>query len=268
VSVDESIRSYLDLAPNAETLKLYKNLGDGTFRDVTKEVGLDRVFMPMGANFGDIDNDGYLDIYLGTGNPVYASELPNVLLHNKEGKRFTDVTAASGTGELHKGHAVAFADLGNNGYEDLLEEVGGAVPGDSHAFRLFENPGNGNGWITVKLVGVKSNRSAIGARIQITIDEAGHQRSIYRTIGSGGSFGASPLEQHIGIGKADRIVAVDIWWPASNSRQHFTDVAKNQAIEIKEFAKDYRHLERHAFKLGGASAKEAAVAAKTEAHAK
>jgi len=267
VSVDESIRSYLGLAPNAETLKLYKNLGNGAFKDVTKEVGLDRVFMPMGANFGDIDNDGYLDIYLGTGNPVYASVLPNVLLHNKEGKFFTDVTAASGTGELHKGHAVAFADLDNDGDEELLEEVGGAVPGDSHAFRLFENPGNSNGWLSVKMVGVKSNRSAIGARIQVTIDEGGHQRAIHRTVGSGGSFGASPLEQHIGIGKADRIVAVDVWWPASNSRQHFTNVAKNQAIEIKEFAKDYQHLNRRAFKLGGADSKPA-LATKAEAHAK
>jgi len=123
VSVDESVRSYLGLPPNAETLKLYKNLGNGTFRDVTSEVGLDRVLMPMGANFGDIDNDGFLDMYLGTGNPSYASLLPNVLLHNKEGKFFTDVTASSGTGELHKGHAVAFVDIDNDGDEDLLAEL-------------------------------------------------------------------------------------------------------------------------------------------------
>jgi len=143
-------------------LKLYKNLGNGTFRDVTAEVGLDRVFMPMGSNFGDIDNDGWLDIYLGTGNPSYGSLLPNVLFHNKEGKLFTDVTAASGTGELHKGHGVAFADIERNGNEDLLAEIGGAVPGDSQAFRLFQNPGSGNDWINLKLIGVKSARSALG----------------------------------------------------------------------------------------------------------
>ena len=55
------------------TLKLYRNLGNGAFRDVTAEAGLDKVFMPMGSNFGDVDNDGYLDIYLGTGDPSYAS---------------------------------------------------------------------------------------------------------------------------------------------------------------------------------------------------
>lgn len=251
VSVDESVRSFLGLPPNAETLKLYKNMGDGTFRDVTSQVGLDKVVMPMGANFGDIDNDGFLDMYLGTGNPSYASLLPNVLLHNKDGKFFTDVTASSGTGELHKGHAVAFADIDNDGDEDILAEIGGAVPGDSHAFRLFENPGNGNDWISLHLVGVKTNRAAIGARIKVTVqDEGKAMRSIYRTVGSGGSFGASPLTQHIGLGKSAHILDLEIWWPASNSRQHFSNVAANQFLEIKEFAKDYAKLERHPFRLG------------------
>jgi tetratricopeptide (TPR) repeat protein len=86
ISVDESVRTYLGLPHNAGTLKLYKNLGNGTFRDVTGEVGLDKVFMPMGANFGDIDNDGFLDIYLGNGNPSYVSLLPHVLLRNHEAK--------------------------------------------------------------------------------------------------------------------------------------------------------------------------------------
>lgn len=265
VSVDESVRSYLGLTPNAETLKLYKNLGNGAFRDVTAEVGLDRVFMPMGSNFGDIDNDGFLDIYLGTGSPSYASLLPNVLLHNKEGKFFTDVTASSGTGELHKGHGVAFADIDNDGDEDLLTEIGGAVPGDSHAFRLFENPGNGNDWISLHLVGVKTNRAAIGARIKVTVQNEGKERrSIYRTVGSGGSFGASPLTQHVGLGRSAHHVDLEIWWPTSNSRQNFTDIAPNQFLEIKEFARDYTKLERKKFRLGGPN-RDARLAARTTA---
>jgi tetratricopeptide (TPR) repeat protein len=252
VSVEESLRSALGLSRNAETLKLYKNLGNGTFRDVTEEVGLDKVMMPMGANFGDIDNDGFLDMYLGTGNPSYASLLPNVLLHNKEGKFFTDVTASSGTGELHKGHAVAFADIDNDGDEDLLTEIGGAVPGDRHAFRLFENPGNGNDWISLHLVGVKTNRAAIGARIKVTVQNEGKAvRSIYRTVSSGGSFGASPLTQHIGLGKSARILDLEITWPVTNSKQRFGNVATDQFLEIKEFARDYEKLERHSFRLGG-----------------
>jgi hypothetical protein len=147
---------------------------------------------------------------------------------------------------------VAFADIDNDGDEDLLAQIGGATPGDSHSFRLFENPGNGGDWINLHLVGVRSNRAAIGARIKLTVANArGAQRSIYRTVGSGGSFGASPLAQHIGLGKSARIVELEIWWPASNTRQIFTGVGKNQFLEVKEFAKNYQKLERHAFRLGG-----------------
>jgi tetratricopeptide (TPR) repeat protein len=266
MSVDETARTYLDLPHNATTLKLYKNLGNGTFRDVTKEVGLDKVYMPMGANFGDIDNDGFLDIFLGTGNPSYASLKPSVLLHNKEGKSFVDVTTSSGTGEWHKGHGVAFADLDNRGDEDIIFEVGGATLGDSHALRVFENPGHGNDWISLKLVGAKTNRSAIGARIKVTVENNGQgTRSIYRTVGSGGSFGSSPLEQHIGLGKDARITDIEIWWPTSNTRQHFSNVRKNQFLEIKEFATDYAKLDRKPYRLGGAKRDDAVVAREPEA---
>jgi hypothetical protein len=253
LSVDETARTYLNLPHNATTLKLYRNLGNGTFRDVTTDVGLDKVLMPMGSNFGDIDNDGFLDIYLGMGSPSYGALAPHMLLRNKGGRSFVDVTASSGTGELHKGHGIAFADLDNDGDEDIIAEIGGATPGDSHAMRLFENPGNGNDWISINLVGVKSNRAAIGARIKVTVENEGQgTRSIYRAVGSGGSFGASPLEQHIGLGRAARIGDLEVWWPASNTRQHFTGVGKNQAVEITEFAPDYRKVARQPVRLGGA----------------
>lgn len=266
-SVDETARTYLGLPHNASTLKLFKNMRNGTFRDVTAEVGLDKVFMPMGANFGDIDNDGFLDIFLGNGNPSYASLIRSVLLRNDGGKRFVDVTTSSGTGEWHKGHGVAFADMDNRGYEDIVFVVGGATPGDAHTMRLFENPGNGNDWISLKLVGVKSNRAAIGARIKVTVDNQGQgTRAIYRTVGSGGSFGASPLEQHIGLAKDARIVDLEIWWPTSNTRQHFSNVAKDQFLEIKEFAKEYTKLERHPYRLGGPNRKNINVSASQESN--
>ena len=258
MSTEENLRSLLGMPHNAETLKLFHNEGNGKFRDVTAEVGLERVFNPMGSNFGDIDNDGYLDFYLGTGTPPYGDILPNAFFHNQGGKKFVDVTTSTGTGELHKGHGVAFADLDNDGDEDLIAETGGAVPGDRHAIRLFENPGNGNDWITLKLVGVKSNRAALGARIKVTVVNEGlGERSIYRTVGSGGSFGASPLQQHIGLGKDARIVKVETWWPASNTRQEFADVVKNQFFEIKEFAKEPTRLDRPRFHLGAKSTRSA-----------
>ena len=254
-SVDETVRTYLGLPHNATSLKLYRNLGNGTFKDVTRETGLNKVFMPMGGNFGDFDNDGFLDIYMGTGNPSYASLVPNVLLKNVDGKAFVDVTTSSGTGELHKGHGVAFADMENSGKVDIAEEIGGAVPGDRHAFRLFENPGNDNDWITVKLAGVKSNRPGIGARIHLTVTNAGGApREIYRTVGSGASFGASPLEQHIGIGKSAKILNMEVWWPTSNTRQNFRDVGVDQFILVKEFEPTFTVTTRKAYQLGGAAA--------------
>jgi hypothetical protein len=258
LSIEEVARSYLGLPRNAETLKLYRNLGNGTFRDVSAEVGLDKVFMPMAANFGDVNNDGFLDLYMGMGSPTFASMAPHELLLNKEGKSFVSITASSGTGELHKGHGIAFADLDRDGDEDIVAEVGGAVPADRHALRVFENPGNRNDWITMRLVGVRSNRAAIGARIKVTVETTGGNnervtRSIYRTVGSGGSFGANPLEQHIGLGFAALIQNVEIWWPASNTRQSFSTIAPNQFIEIKELATDFTKLDRKPYRLGGAN---------------
>jgi len=254
MSTEETMRTYLGLPHKAATLKLYKNLGNGAFRDVTEQTALDKVFMPMGLNFADVDNDGYLDIYLGNGDPTFGSVLPHVLLRNKEGKSFVDITASSGTGELHKGHGVAFADIDNDGDEDILTIVGGAVRADSHMFRLFENPGNANDWIRVHLVGVKTNRAAIGARIKVTVNNEGRgTRSIYRWVNSGGSFGASPLEQHIGLGPSARIESLEIQWPGpAGATQKFLDVGKNQVIELKENAQNYTKLVRPKFRLGGA----------------
>ena len=260
-SVDETARTYLGLSHNATTLKLYRNLGNGKFRDVTAEVALDKVFMPMGANFGDIDNDGFLDMYLGTGSPTYGSLGPNVLFRNQGGKSFVDVTTATATGDWHKGHGVAFADLTNRGVEDIIEEMGGATPGDAHAMRVFENPGNSNGWITLKLVGVKTNRAAIGARVKVTVeDDGGAARSIYRTVNSGGSFGASPLQQHIGLGKNAKIKEIEVWWPTSGTRQHFPNIDKNQFLQITEFAEKAVRLVRKPYKLGAGDAPEQAAA--------
>jgi hypothetical protein len=102
---------------------------------------------------------------------------------------------------------------------------------------------------------VKANRAAIGARIKVIVKNQGLEtRSIYRTVGSGGSFGASPLEQHIGLGKSAQIVSVEIRWPgAVDSPQKFLDIGKNQAVEITESAQDYKKVVRRPYRLGGAA---------------
>ena len=249
-SVVDVVGSYLQMPVQVETLKLYKNTGSG-FRDVTKEVWLARVFMAMGVNFGDLDNDGFLDFYLGTGSPSYGALVPNVLFRNDNGKYFVDVTVSSGTGCLHKGHGVVFADIDNDGDEDIFIEMGEAVPGDRHASLLFKNPGHGNNWISIHLLGVKTNRGALGARIKLAVQApGGRRRFIHRAVGSGGSFGASPLQAHIGLGKAARIETLEIWWPTSKTRQVFHNISPNQFLEIKEFEDEFKMQPRRSFVLG------------------
>jgi VCBS repeat protein/ASPIC/UnbV protein len=233
-SVTEVVRGFLKMPRQAETMKLYHNNGKGGFEDVTAAMKLDRVVPTMGANFGDIDNDGYLDIYLGTGAPSYAALTPNFLFRNHDGKYFVDVTSATGTGHLQKGHGVAFADLDGDGQVDIFENMGGFVPGDAYYRALFKNPGHDANWIRVKLVGVKTNRAAIGAKIKAILDDGSIR---YREVSSGGSFGASPFAQHIGLGKGHRVKTLEIWWPTSNIHQTLHDLPINQEVVIKESAR-------------------------------
>jgi hypothetical protein len=227
---------------HAETPRLYRNRRDGTFEDVTAKVRLDRVILPMGANFGDLDNDGWLDLYLGTGESLYQSLLPNRMFRNDRGFAFQDVTTSGGFGNLQKGHGVAFGDLENNGNEDVFEEMGGAFPGDTYQSILYHNPGHGNHWLTVMLEGVQTNRAAFGARICLTVATAHGSRHIYRTLGYGSSFGGNPLRQHIGIGFAQRVEKLEITWPASRLVQSFTGIPADQTIWIREGDKTFRQF--------------------------
>jgi tetratricopeptide (TPR) repeat protein len=239
-SVTEVVRGYIGLPAQAETLKLYKNTGKGAFLEVSRAAGLNRVVPSMGANFGDLDNDGFLDFYLGTGSPSYAALMPNIMFRNQGGKSFVDVTTSTGTGHLQKGHGVTFSDLDNDGDQDVSINIGGAAPGDKYNKALFANPGQGNNWLSVKLRGVKTNRAAIGAKIKLVLqDNAGRLSSRYREVSSGGSFGASTLTQSIGLGKAAQVKSLEIFWPASNTRQVFRDLEANQFIEVQEFEKTY-----------------------------
>jgi hypothetical protein len=222
--------------------RLFHNEGGKRFLDVTKEAGLDLVFATMGSNFGDLDNDGFLDMYLGTGDPDLTTLVPNRMFRNLDGKRFTEITASAGTGNLQKGHGVAFGDWDRDGNVDVFIEMGGAIPGDKYHNILFQNPGHKNSWLTVKLIGEKTNRAAIGARIKVVT--AGPQpRTIHRHVSSGSSFGANPLQQTIGLGNAERVETLEITWPTSGTTQTFRDVAVNQALEITEFAESFRSLD-------------------------
>ena len=241
---------YLDRPAEGVRPRLYRNDGRGGFEDVTDVVGLNQVRLPMGANFGDIDNDGWLDFYLGTGDPEPETIMPNVMYRNESGARFVDVTTASGVGHLPKGHGVAFGDIDNDGDQDFYLQAGGFTRGDSSPNALFRNPGSGNHWITLRLVGDGSNRAAIGTRLRLTVNNGGVMRTIHATVSSGGSFGASSLQQEIGLGQASLVRELEVWWPTTGARQIFTDVAVDQFIEITEGVDSIRVVERSRIQLG------------------
>jgi len=233
--------------------RLYRNRGDGTFEDVTRTAGLWRPIQPMGANFGDLDNDGHLDVYLATGNPDYEALLPNVMLRNTGDGRFVDVTVAGGFGSLQKGHGIAFADFDHDGDQDVLNQVGGFYQGDSFYNSLYENPGNENRHLTLRLVGVRSNRLAYGARITVVLATPSGPRSIHRAVGSVSSFGGSPSRQEIGLGDATSIEKVQVWWPASGVRQEFTGLELDSSYEVTEGVDAPRKIAVRRLHLGGGS---------------
>jgi FG-GAP-like repeat/ASPIC and UnbV len=222
--------------------RLYRNLKGKGFENVTQQAGLDMVFSTMGSNYGDFDNDGWLDMYLGTGEPNLATLVPNRMFKNVGGERFAEITGTSGTGHLQKGHGIACGDWDRDGDVDLFVQTGGAADGDKYHNLLFQNPGQGNHWLTVKLVGKKTNRAAIGARIKI-ITAGEKPLSVHRHVSSGSSYGASPLQQTIGLATAERVAVLEIHWPTSGTTQVFRDVVANHAIEVTEFAESYRHLD-------------------------
>jgi len=219
---------------------LYLNNGDETFTESAAQYGLSRPMAAMGSNFGDLDNDGFLDFYVGTGAPRYTAIVPNRMFRNIGGKRFEEVSSAGNFGHIQKGHGIAFADLDRDGDQDVYAVMGGVYEGDNFSNILYKNPleQNKNNWIVLKLEGTKSNRSAIGARIQLTLENG---RKIYRTINSGGTFGASPLQAEIGLGKATSINSLRIDWPNSKS-QTFKSVETNQKLLIREGEKKLQKL--------------------------
>ena len=231
---------YLGLKHDGESPRLYQNNKDGTFTDVTKKANLDHPLLTMGSNFGDLNNDGFLDFYAGTGDPDFRSIQPNRMFLNKRGESFDDVTFHGRFGHLQKGHGVSFADFDRDGDLDIHAVMGGAYEGSVYQNALFENPGGWKThWIGISLRGNKTNKLALGARIEIVLENGS---SIFRTVSSGGSFGGNPFDQMIGLGKDGKIKTINVFWPGSQTTQTFSGITsggwyrviENESILIKK----------------------------------
>jgi hypothetical protein len=237
-SLPDIVREYLGRKGEArgERPRLYRNNRDGTFRDVSRQAGLDDLLLTMGANFGDLDNDGYLDCYLGTGAPPLTTLVPNRMFRNDRGRAFQDVTTSGGFGHLQKGHGVAFGDIDGTGNHDVVAVIGGAYTSDGFWTALYKNPGHGNHWVKLRLIGVKANRFAVGGRIRLVVSaESGSLREIFATVSSGGSFGAQSFRPHIGLGQAKAIEMMEIRWPGSGRVQQFEgSLPVDRIYELRE----------------------------------
>ncbi len=200
---------------------LYRNKGDGTFVDMAEAAGIVRAEGTMSGGAGDVDNDGWIDLYLGNGGPQMGRRDPDVLYRNRGNGTFVDATEALGLGHVGKSHGVTFADYDGDGDLDLYVPSGGAQPGDYWHNVFYLNEGFDGHWLVFQLQGRQSNRDGLGARIEV---QCGERRQI-REVASGYSFGNSnSLEAEFGLGDCARAERVSVRWP-SGVVDVFADVA-------------------------------------------
>ncbi len=216
--------------PDGQPARLWRNNRDGTFTLRSRELGVTGCWGSMSGNAGDLNNDGHQDLVFGNGSPRMERVEPLTLLES-DGRGFRDVTFTAGLPITGKSHGVNLADLYGDGRLTLIVASGGAYPGDLLTVGAFcpkERPGH---YLNVRLVGARSNRSAIGARIRL---EAGG-RSQHRLVSGGSQFGCLPLEQHFGLGTDALVVdAIEIWWPSGARQRVAGPIAANNTIRITE----------------------------------
>jgi hypothetical protein len=221
-----------------DTSNLYRNNGDGTFEEMVHASGMGRNtnYMGWGVGFLDFDNDGWPDIFMVNGHvyPEIESKIPfssyresSLLYRNLEGKKVADVSGSAGPGvsARHSARGLALGDFDNDGAVDIFINNMNERPS------LLKNSGSTNHFVSLLLVGSKSNRSAIGARVGLY---AGGRRQV-QEVQSGSTFmSQSDLRLHFGLGGAERIDRVEIEWPYPNAREIISGFKADQFVIITE----------------------------------
>ncbi len=211
--------------------RLYRNNGDGTYTNVSVEAGFIHPNGAMGTGVADLDNDGYLDIYFGTGSPAIERMEPDRLYRNNGDGTFTDLTFAAGVPNVGKGHGDTFVDIDLDGDLEIYAPEGGFVHGDPFPNAFYLNlQESGNHWIHIDIEGTKSNRDGLDTKIFVTVGG----RTLFREKHNGEGFGCSnspPVE--FGLGKATKIDKIEIRWPGSDP-EIFTDIPVDRRIFIRE----------------------------------
>jgi tetratricopeptide (TPR) repeat protein len=225
-----------------DSTRLFRNNKNGTFTDITWE---SKLYVPtgsMGSGVADVDNNGHLDLYIGTGDPQLSRLEPNHLLVNNGDGTFTDVTAIAGFARPgNKGHGVAFVDIDDDGDLDIFAQLGGHYQGDFAENAFYRNlKGNQNRWLQIELRGVKSNRFAVGAQLTAKAGDL----TVYREIKGSEGFGATnPYRVHFGFGKRTRVDSLEIRWPSGRTHE-FSGIDTNQILGLKEDEEQFKPLRR------------------------
>lgn len=217
---------------------LYRNRGEGNFDDVTLDAGLgeNTRYVGWGTGFFDFDNDGWKDLFLVNGHAFPEVDRLHIDIHYKDRSilyrnlgngKFRDVSLQSGPAfrELHSSRGAAFGDMDNDGAVEIAVNNQNEAP--SLLKDAMKEPGH---WVLLKLIGTRSNRSAIGARVKLTAGE----RTQSGEVRSGGSYlSQSDLRMHFGLGTATAIDRIEVAWP-SGTRQVLQNQKYDRVLTIEE----------------------------------
>jgi len=217
---------------------LYRNRGGGNFDDVTLDAGLgeNTRYVGWGTGFFDFNNDGWKDLLLVNGHAFPEVENLHIDIHYKDrailyqnltNGKFQDISAEAGPAflEKHSSRGVAFGDYDNDGTVEI------AVNNQNEAPSLLKQSVNPPGhWIILKLIGTRSNRSAIGARVKLI---ANHHAQCGEVRSGGSYLSQSDLRLHFGLASATRIDSIEIHWP-SGTRQLVANQGSDRILTIQE----------------------------------
>jgi len=178
----------------------------------------------MGASYGDLNNDGCWDFYIGTGNPSPWMVIPNMMYVGKPSGNgcemsFENISMLNGFGTIQKGHGIVFNDFDEDGDQDIYSSLGGMWPGDAWFNQYFVNESHtNNAWVKIRLRGYQSNRSGIGAMIKVVARQNGSEQDFirYYHMDNHTGFGSAPYQAHIGLGQADVINRIEVCWPGKD----------------------------------------------------
>jgi tetratricopeptide (TPR) repeat protein len=213
------------------TPRYFRNSGNETFEDVSEEAGFKYPHGTMGAGVGDLNNDGFLDIFLGNGGPAIDRLEPDSLYANIGGRRFENISHKVSMDHIEKAHGVSMADIDKDGDLDLYITFGGVYPGDFTENALYVNhPISTGNWLQIDLAGSRSNRMAIGAQVTV---KAG-ALTVFREKKCGVGFGAGDGPYlHFGLGAAEKADSIVVRWP-SGRQDNFQNIAANRILLLTE----------------------------------